>query len=90
MMQAAEPWHRNNLAFHIGSVHRFTSQWRFLRKRKMSPVVVVVADVLIQQAFQMPFINLEAAMSPELNVHLSWSSRARIQPALNSDQISPA
>jgi hypothetical protein len=33
----------------------------------MSPAVVVVADVLIQQAFQMPFINLEAAMNPELN-----------------------
>jgi hypothetical protein len=67
MMQATKLWNRDNPAFHIGSAHRFTSQWRFLRKRKMSPAVVVVADVLIQQAFQMPFINLEAAMNPELN-----------------------
>ena len=46
MMQATKLWNRDNPAFHIGSAHRFTSQWRFLRKRKMSPVVVVVADSL--------------------------------------------
>src|ERR1035438_7763463 len=57
MMQATKLWNRDNPAFHIGSAHRFTSQRHFLRKRKMSPVVVVVADVVIQQAFQMPFFQ---------------------------------
>ena len=57
MMQAAESGHRCDLATHAGLAHRISTGRRALRQREMCPVVVVVTDVFIHQAFQMPFIE---------------------------------
>ena len=57
MVQAAEPWHRLNLAAYIGILLCLSTAGRSFRQREMRPVVVVVTDVLIHQTFQMPFIH---------------------------------
>ena len=57
MMQAAESWHRYNPAIHIGPPPRFTTCGRLLRQRKTGSVLVIVTDVLLHQASQMPFIH---------------------------------
>ena len=57
MMQTAQPWHRYNSAIYTRLAHGFTTGRRSLRQREMRPVLVVVADVLIHQAFEMPFIE---------------------------------
>jgi len=56
MMQAAESWLGLNSASRIGVLPRFTTGGRSLGQRKMCSVVLVVADVLTHQSFQMPFI----------------------------------
>ena len=56
MMQAAEPWHCNNFTSGSGVTSCLTTGRSFLRQRKVRPVLVVVADVLVHQAFQMPLI----------------------------------
>jgi hypothetical protein len=43
----------------IGLLLDLAASGRFLRQRKMSLIIVVVADVLIQKTFQMPFIEDE-------------------------------
>jgi len=57
MMQSAEPWHRNDSAAHFRVTQCFAASRRSLRQRKMSSVLVVIADVLIHEAFQMPFVE---------------------------------
>ena len=57
MMQAAEPWHRNNLATRIGSAHCFTRIGCSLRQREVRPIVVVIADILFHQTSHMPFVE---------------------------------
>jgi len=58
MMQTAEPWHCNNPAAHNTEVtHYLTIRGRFLRQRKMRSTLVVIADVLVHQAFQMSFVH---------------------------------
>jgi hypothetical protein len=58
MMQTAESWHRYNSVTHnTGVTHCFTIRWRSLRQRKMSSILVIIPDVLIHQAFQMPFVE---------------------------------
>jgi hypothetical protein len=57
MMQATKSWHRDYPVPHIRSADCFTTVRRSFIQREMRPVVVVVADVLIHQAFQMPFIQ---------------------------------
>ena len=58
MMQTAEPWHGNDPAACIGiSSAASRPAWGLLRQAKMRSVLVVVTDVLIHQAFQMPFIE---------------------------------
>src|ERR1035438_356570 len=57
MVQAAEPWHRLNLAAYIGILLCLSTAGRSFRQREMCPVVVVVTDVFSHQSFQMPFID---------------------------------
>jgi hypothetical protein len=57
MMQPAESAHRGDLATRAGLAHRISTRRRSLLKREMCPVVVVVTDVFVHQAFQMPFIE---------------------------------
>jgi hypothetical protein len=57
MMQTAQPWHGYDLEACNGILFRFTTGRRSLIQRKMRSVVVVVADVLIHEALQMPFIE---------------------------------
>ena len=57
MMQAAEPGHHDDFAPGLRATHRYATGRRFLRQREMRPVLVVVADVLVHQAFQMAFIQ---------------------------------
>ena len=57
MMQAAEPWHRNNLATHIGSAYCFTKTRCSLRQREVRPIVVVITDVIIHEALEVPFAD---------------------------------
>jgi hypothetical protein len=57
MMRTAELGHGYDLATCTGILFCRTTGGRSLRQRKMSPILVVVADVLIHQAFQMAFIE---------------------------------
>ena len=57
MMQAAESWHGYDPATRIVLVMHFTTRRSSFFQREMSPVVVVIADVLVHQAFQMPFVE---------------------------------
>ena len=57
MMQAAVPGHGYDTATSIGIHHSFPARQSFVRQQEMRPVVVIVADVFVHQAFQMPFIK---------------------------------
>jgi hypothetical protein len=57
MMQPAKPWHRYDFATCIGILRGLTTGRRSLRQREMRSIFVVVTDVLVHQAFQMPFIQ---------------------------------
>jgi hypothetical protein len=57
MMQATKPRHGNDPATCIASLFCLTTGRRTLRQRKMSPVIVIVTDVLVHQAFQMALIQ---------------------------------
>jgi hypothetical protein len=85
MMQAAKPWHRNDSATRFAVTRYFAASRRSLRQRKMSSVHVVIADVLIHEAFQMTFVEndrmvkLVAAAVPDStlrNTVLPWTSEA--------------
>jgi len=57
MMQSAESWHRDNVALGSGFVYGITTGRRSLSQCKMSSVVMVITDVLVHQAFQMPLVQ---------------------------------
>ena len=57
MMQTAEPRHRYDLVASYGIRSGFAAGRRSLRQREMRAVVMVVADVLFHQPFQMAFIE---------------------------------
>jgi len=57
MMQTAESWHRANVALGSGFVYGITTGRRSLSQCKMSSVVMVITDVLVHQAFQMPLVQ---------------------------------
>ena len=57
MMQTAHPWHRYYSATCIGVAHCRATGRRSFPQREMRPVVVMVADILAHQPFQMPSIE---------------------------------
>ena len=57
MMNTAKPWHGYNTATFVGAFLGLTVSGRFLRQREVRPVVLIVADVVIHQAFQMAFVQ---------------------------------
>lgn len=57
MMQPAEPRHGNDLRVNWSSLHHLSASGSLLAQSKMSSVVVIIADILVHQAFQMPFIE---------------------------------
>jgi hypothetical protein len=57
MMQAAKSWHGYDSERWIGVVCCLTVHRRSICQRKMRPVVVIVTDVFIHEAFQMTFVQ---------------------------------
>jgi len=57
MMQAVESRRRNDLCIRCRVRRRLPASWSFLLQAKMRPVVVVVEDVLIHEAFQMALVE---------------------------------
>jgi len=57
MMQSTQPRYRNHLATVNTAGHCVTSRRSLLSQTEVSPVVVVVEDVLAHQTFQMPLIE---------------------------------
>ena len=57
MMQTAKSGHHDDFAPGLRATHRYTPGRRLLLQRKMRPVLVVITDVIIHQAFQMAFIH---------------------------------
>ena len=88
MVQAAESLHRYDLAACIGILFCFTTSRRSLPQCKVRSVVVIVADVLIHEALQMPFVEHDHVVSRQNSIGLCFdslpagTSRA-IQAALN-------
>ena len=57
VMQTAEPWHCYNPAADFGVACWLSTGRRSLRQREMSSIVVIIADVIIHQSLQVPFIE---------------------------------
>jgi len=57
MMQSAQSRHGNDVAIGASRFSRLAAGGRFLRQAEMSSVVVVVADVIGYEVFQMPYIQ---------------------------------
>jgi len=57
MMQAAEPWHGKDLGACRRTFRSFSESRSLFIQTKMCSVVVIIADVLIHQALQMPLIQ---------------------------------
>jgi len=57
MMQTAQSRHRDDYAIRAGVRFSPTSAGRLLRQPKVSPIIVVVIDVLVHQAFEMALIE---------------------------------
>ena len=57
MMHATKPWHRYHPTTNIGILLCLATRRRSLGQRKMSPVLVVIMDVLTHEALQMPFVE---------------------------------
>ena len=57
MMQTGEPRHRNHLRIGQGSLRALPAGWSFLVQTEMSSVVMIVANVLVHQAFQMALVG---------------------------------
>ena len=83
VMQATKSWHGHDPATYIRVLLCFTTRRCSLCQREMRSVVVIVADVLVHQAFQMPFIENDhmveqiaaAVANPALgNAVLPWTS----------------
>ena len=85
MMQAAKPCHRYDPMVSFGILLCFAASRCSLPLRKMSSVLVVITDVLVHEAFQMPFVENDyrveqitaAIADPTLcNAFLPWASEA--------------
>lgn len=57
MMQSAEPWHRNNLAGRARLFNRLPVRRSLLVQPKMSPVIVVIANILGHEPFEMALVE---------------------------------
>ncbi len=57
MVQSAKPWHGDNFAVLVRTCHRLTPCRSLLAQAEMRSVAVIVADVLVHQAFQMAFVQ---------------------------------
>ncbi len=55
--ETTEPRYGNNSAACIGILLDLATSRRSLGQRKMSSIIVIIMDVLVQQSFQMPFIE---------------------------------
>src|SRR5215510_6356549 len=59
MMQAAESREGTYRASQCGTERGQSACWRILRKPKMRPIFMVVADILAHEPLQMPFIQYD-------------------------------
>ena len=59
MMQAGEPGYRNNFSARIPSRRSDAPCRSLLIQAEMSPVLLVITDVFIHEAFQMPLIEYD-------------------------------
>ena len=57
MVQAAEPGSRDDLLAQLCASCRYAIYWRLLRQSEMSPVVVVITDVLGHEPFQVTVVQ---------------------------------
>ena len=57
MMEAAEPWNRENLAAHLSAFRHLAASRCLLAEAKVGPVFVIIADKLTHEALQMTFIQ---------------------------------
>jgi len=57
MMQAVEPRPGNHFYIDRRSLRDLPTRWSFLVQTEMSSVVMIVANVLVLQAFQMAFVE---------------------------------
>ena len=85
VMQSAEPRHSDDFRIHRHVVFGSTLSWCLLFQSKMRPVVMVIAEVFVHQAFQMALIEnddmieqVSATASYETfaNAILPWSLKA--------------
>jgi hypothetical protein len=57
MVEASESWNTDNVSASAVTLGLFASKGSLLVQTEMSPVIVVVTNVLIHQPFQMPLIE---------------------------------
>ena len=57
MMQATKARHGNNLCTHRCAHLSFPARWSFLCQAQMSPVIVVITDVLVHEPFQVALVQ---------------------------------
>lgn len=57
MMEAAEPWNRDNPAARLSAFLHLAASRCLLSEAKVGPVSVIIVNELIQEALQMPFIQ---------------------------------
>jgi len=80
MMQTAKFWHRYDSSTRFRVTHCFAASRRSLVQGKMSSVLVVITDVLIHEAFQMPFVE---------NDHMVEQISAAVPDPTFSDTVLP-
>src|ERR1017187_4937169 len=73
MMQTAKPWRRCDSAACISDCRGFTARRSLLVQAKVRSILVIIADVLIHEAFQMTLIR---------NDHMDQIPAATPDPAL--------
>jgi hypothetical protein len=83
MVQTAESRHGYNPALCIWNPHFFTTCRRSLPQREMRPVLVVVADVLVHQPLQMPYVQNLIGVIPKSSfpcgIGIVWNSTRMCQ-----------
>ena len=92
MMQPTEPRYRNHLATANTAGHCVTSRRSLLSQTEVSPVVVVVEDVLAHQTFQLPFIEYDhmiEQVSAAVADEGGWPTRNLPFPPLTPDAWVP-
>jgi hypothetical protein len=57
MMQATKARHGNNLCTHRCAHLSFPARWSFLCQAQMSPVIVVITNVLVHEPFQVALVQ---------------------------------